>query len=125
MSDYVTEVARWSAALIEFLGVAIITLIAFYSVFLAIRRLVRRDARDAVFQELRHRLGRGILLGLEFLIAADIIYTVAIDLSFESVGSLALIVLIRTFLSFTLEVELTGRWPWQGRRLKAEDARDD
>lgn len=69
---------------------------------------------ERVFREVRQRLGRGILLGLEFLIAADIILTVAIDLTFESVGVLALIVLVRTFLSFTLEVELTGSWPWQG-----------
>jgi uncharacterized membrane protein len=52
-------------------------------------------------------------VGLEFLVAADIIHTVAVDLSFQTVGVLSLIVLIRTFLSFTLEVELTGRWPWQ------------
>jgi uncharacterized membrane protein len=58
-------------------------------------------------------LGRGILLGLEFLVAADIIHTVAVELNFNTVGVLALVVLIRTLLSFTLEVELTGRWPWQ------------
>ena len=114
MSDLIEPFALGSAALIEALGVTIITLIALYGLGIAIRQLaVRGTDRDAVFQELRQRLGRGILLGLEFLIAADIIYTVAIDLSFESVGALAIIVIIRTFLSFTLEVELTGRWPWQ------------
>ena len=65
-------------------------------------------------------LGQGILLGLEFLIAADIIHTVAVELTFESIGVLALVVLIRTFLSFTLDLELTGRWPWQQRRNNAE-----
>ncbi len=114
MSDLIEPFALGSATLIEALGVTIITLIALYGLGIAIRQLAVRGAdRDAVFQELRQRLGRGILLGLEFLIAADIIYTVAIDLSFESVGALAIIVIIRTFLSFTLEVELTGRWPWQ------------
>ena len=79
------------------------------------RRLLQEEGeKKAVFQELRQDLGQGIPLGLEFLIAADIIRTVAVDLSFESVGVLAVIVPIRTFLSFTLEVELTGRWPWQG-----------
>jgi uncharacterized membrane protein len=57
----------------------------------------------------------GSLLGLELLIAADIIQTVAVDLTFRSVGVLAIVVLIRTFLSFTLDVELNGRWPWQDK----------
>lgn len=65
------------------------------------------------YGELRANLGRAILLGLEFLVAADIIGTVAIEPSFRSLGVLALIVGIRTFLSFTLELEITGRWPWQ------------
>lgn len=64
------------------------------------------------------RLGRGILLGLELLVAGDIIHTVAVELTFETVGVLAIIVLIRTFLSFALEVELNGRWPWRGGRGK-------
>ena len=61
----------------------------------------------------RKRLGRSILLGLELLVAADIIRTVAVTPTFTSAGVLALIVLIRTFLSISLEVELEGRWPWQ------------
>jgi uncharacterized membrane protein len=61
----------------------------------------------------RRRLGRSILLGLEFLIAGDIIRTVAIEPTVQGVGVLAAIVLVRTFLSFSLELEITGRWPWQ------------
>jgi uncharacterized membrane protein len=60
-------------------------------------------------------VGRAILLGLEFLVGGDIIRTVAVSPTFTSVGVLALIVLVRTFLSFSLEVELDGRWPWQGK----------
>jgi len=60
----------------------------------------------------RQRLGRAILLGLELLVAADIIRTVAVTPTFQSAGVLAIIVGIRTFLSFSLEVELDGRWPW-------------
>lgn len=63
----------------------------------------------------RSNLGRSILLGLEFLVAADIINTVAVEPSVQSLIVLAGIVLIRTFLSFSLEVEITGRWPWQRR----------
>lgn len=113
MSNLIEPFALFCAGLLEALGVAIIALIAFYGLAVAVRELFAGLARDDVFQALRQRLGRGILLGLEFLIAADIIYTVVIDLSFESVAALAIIVIIRTFLSFTLEVELTGRWPWQ------------
>ena len=63
--------------------------------------------------EYRQLLGRSILLGLELLVAADIIRTVAVTPTFTSVGVLAVIVVIRTFLSFSLELEITGRWPWQ------------
>jgi uncharacterized membrane protein len=78
---------------------------------LAAVRLVRRDT--GVYEEYRRLLGRSILLGLEFLVAADIIRTVAIEPTFYNVGVLAIIVIIRTFLSFALGLEITGRWPWQ------------
>ncbi len=58
-------------------------------------------------------MGRAILLGLEFLVAADIIRTVAVTPNAQSVAVLAGIVLIRTFLSFSLQLEMTGAWPWQ------------
>jgi uncharacterized membrane protein len=64
------------------------------------------------YREYRQHVGRAILLGLEFLVAADIINTVAVDPTFRSVGVLAGIVVIRTFLSVSLEVEIEGRWPW-------------
>ena len=65
------------------------------------------------YDDARHRIGRAILLGLEVLVAGDIIRTVAVSPTFTSVGVLAVIVVIRTFLSFTLETEVSGRWPWQ------------
>src|SRR5690606_33086253 len=102
--------AEGCAALIEAIGVLLIVVLAVYAVLYGLFQLHERESTDLVFQQVRQRLGRGILLGLEFLIAADIIHTVAVDLNFETVGVLAIIVLIRTFLSFTLEVELTGRW---------------
>ncbi len=75
---------------------------------------LRRDQPfDATYRVLRQSIGRGILLGLELLVAGDIIRTVAVAPTFASVGVLAAIVAIRTFLSFSLDVELTGRWPWQ------------
>lgn len=87
------------------------------SVVLAGGRFGLETARGALspderYRTLRRRIGRGVLLGLELLVAGDIIRTVAIEPSFASVGVLGLIVLVRTFLSFALEIELTGRWPW-------------
>lgn len=116
MGDFITPVATWCAAVIEVTGIGMITLFALYALSHALVRLFRNDEKDTIYQEFRQLLGRGILLGLEFLIAADIIYTVAVELTFETIGVLALVVLIRTFLSFTLEVEITGRWPWQEKR---------
>lgn len=65
------------------------------------------------YRQFRQDLGRGILLGLEFLVAADIIRTVAVTPTMQGVLILGMIVLIRTFLSMSLQVELEGRWPWQ------------
>ena len=73
----------------------------------------RRDDGGREYRRYRQGVGRAILLGLEILVAADIIRTVAVDPTFRSAGVLAVIVGIRTFLSFSLEVELEGRWPWQ------------
>jgi uncharacterized membrane protein len=79
----------------------------------AFARNVRRGSGEDAYRTFRASLGRSILLGLEILVAADIIRTVAATPTFESVGVLAGIVLIRTFLSFSLEVELEGRFPWR------------
>ena len=113
MTTQIESLAVWCAVLIEALGIVVITGVAVFALGRAGYRHMLREDREAIFQELRLRMGRGILLGLEILIAADIITTVAVDLTFEGVGVLGLIVAIRTFLSFSLEMELTGRWPWQ------------
>ncbi|MEM7335001.1 MAG: DUF1622 domain-containing protein [Chloroflexota bacterium] len=65
------------------------------------------------YRRLKTDIGRSLLLGLEVFVAADIIRTVALDLTFERLGSLGLLVLIRTFVSWTLVLEIEGRWPWQ------------
>jgi len=100
---------------VDAVGVAVIVL----AIAIAGVAFARGRNRGLPFEEsyrsLRQSIGRGILLGLELLVAGDIIRTVAIAPTFTSVGVLAGIVLIRTFLSFSLEVELTGRWPWQAR----------
>jgi len=78
-----------------------------------------RDQRPLAYRIYRQQVGKAILLGLEFLVAADIIRTVAVAPSFRGVGVLAVVVAVRTFLSFTLDVELEGRWPWQSRQTRS------
>ena len=119
MSDLIRPFAEWCAAAVEAVGIGVIVVMAAYALLFAAVGIVRGGGADAVFHDVRQRLGRGILLGLEFLVAADIIHTVAVELTFRTVGVLAVIVAIRTFLSFTLEVELTGKWPWQQREKAA------
>ena len=116
MIDFIAPVAAWCAAIIEAIGIGTITLFALYALYNAATRVLKKEENYLIFQDLRQLLGRGILLGLEFLIASDIIYTVAVELTFETIGVLAIVVLIRTFLSFTLEVEMSGKWPWQDKR---------
>lgn len=118
--EMVEPFAAWCAAIIETIGLVLITVLALYAISFAVVQTARRVPGLTVFRQARQRLAHGILLGLELLVAADIIQTVAIDLSFTSVGVLAIIVAIRTFLSFALEVELHGRWPWQAARFEKE-----
>jgi uncharacterized membrane protein len=113
MIEAVKPFAEYSAAAMELLGIVLIAMLTFFSLILGVIRLIKKERYETVFDEVRGRVGRGILLGLEFLVGADIIHTVAVELTFKTIGVLAIVVLIRTFLSFTLEVELTGRWPWQ------------
>ena len=93
-------------------GVAVMLLGAVLSLALLALRPKRQHAVSP-YRQFRQDLGRAILLGLEFLVAADIIRTVAEKPTLQGVVVLGIIVLIRTFLSFTLTVELEGRWPWQ------------
>ncbi len=98
---------------VEVGGVAMLVLTAIVATALLFRDW-RRAGRFAVaYKAYRRNLGRGILLGLEFLVIGDIIGTVAVEPSFQNLGVLGLIVIIRTFLSFSLEVEIEGRLPWR------------
>ena len=109
----VDHALHWIATGIEVAGVGIIVVAALLASVLFVRQGFGAQGWGEAYRGYRANLGRGILLGLELLVAADIIGTVAVTPSFESLGVLALIVLIRTFLSFSLEVEIEGRWPWR------------
>ncbi len=81
---------------------------------------VAKGHRRSAYVALRHNMGRTILLGLEVLIVADIILTVAIDQTLENAATLGLIVLVRTFLSFSLDIELDGVVPWHRQAAERE-----
>jgi uncharacterized membrane protein len=108
----------WFRELMELVGVAVDgvgVLIVVAGALLATARFVldRGGPAGASYRTYRQDLGRAILLGLEFLVAGDIIRTVVVAPTLENVIVLGLIVLIRTFLSMALQLELEGRWPWQ------------
>lgn len=96
---------------IDAAGVAVIVVGMLISAGAAVVELGRHET--GIYRHFRQQLGRTILLGLELLVVGDIVRTVAAEPTLNGVAVLAIIVLIRTFLSFSLEVELTGWWPWQ------------
>jgi uncharacterized membrane protein len=116
MLQFAIAVAR----IFEFAGIgaivvgSLVALVKFGLAGVGVRRSDSTEGKPELSSEFRKNLGRSILVGLELLVAADIIRTVSVVPTLENVLVLALIVLIRTFLSMSLEVEISGRWPWQG-----------
>jgi uncharacterized membrane protein len=107
-----------AASLFEVAGTLAMVLGALLALALTFRD--RGGGGPAAFKAFRYRLGRAIILGLEFLVAADILRTISTQPTIGEVAVLGGIVLIRTFLSFSLEVELEGRWPWQAKVVDRE-----
>ena len=115
-SDAGQTIVDWieaAAMALEILAVVIIVVPIFYSIICYLYLHVRGQADVDPYRDLKGRLGRSMLLGLEILVAADIVRTVALEATLESVVILGLLVLIRTFLSWVLDVEIERRWPWQ------------
>ena len=100
---------------VEAVGAGIMVLGGLGAFAVFARNALRADAKG-VYEQLRRNLGRSILVGLEVLIVADIIRTIIVETTFESVAVLAIIVFIRISLSFSLEVEIDGAWPWSRKR---------
>src|SRR3954470_10304785 len=111
--EMINTALEWISTGIEVTGVGIMVIGAAAATVVFVYGGLVSVGWPAAFRLYRANLGRGILLGLELLVAADIIGTIAVTPSFENLAILALIVLICTFLSFSLEVEIEGRWPWQ------------
>jgi uncharacterized membrane protein len=100
-------------------GVTVLVVGALLALALYLKALPRRRETPTAYSDLRRDLGKAILVGLELLVAADIISSVAINPTFATVGVLGL---IRTFLSWSLEVEVNGRWPWQSSRAPNDES---
>ena len=114
--ETILEWVELAALAIEVVAVAIIIGAIFYSLGQFLFRSILQPEQGDHYQELKVRLGKALLLGLEILVAADIIRTVALEATLQSVMVLGLLVLIRTFLSWALVVEIEGRWPWQRKQ---------
>jgi uncharacterized membrane protein len=106
--EFISDVVKG----VEALGAAIMVLGGLAALVGYVVAVGRPDTRDGAYERLRHNLGRTILLGLEILIIGDIVRTIIVDPTIDSVVVLGLIVLIRIVLSFSLEVEIDGTWPW-------------
>jgi uncharacterized membrane protein len=118
------ELARLSSQILEAASFAVILLGVLISTAAFLVQLWR-DGFVIHYKDYRANLGRGILIGLELLIAADIIKSVVIDPTLESMLVLGGIVLIRTFLSISLDVEINGHWPWETTRLAQTSGSED
>lgn len=119
----VLHTLHWIASIVEVLGVAVIIGGVITASVWSMQQMYRGEWHGA-FRSYRANLGRGILLGLEFLIAADIIGMVAIVPTLERLAVLGLIIVIRTFLSFSLQIEIDGRLPWRREPAEANDRTD-
>lgn len=113
MNFDIFELVQLIGKLIDLLGVFVLLTGIILSTVVFLYEWFKKENLAQPYTDFRHNLARAILLGLEFLVAGDIIRSVAGTPTFTSVGILAIIVLIRTFLSMTFELEINGRWPWQ------------
>ena len=118
MSGHVIEtfhlIIEWATLGIEILAVGVIvSAVLFIAVSRGTLRYLFELGKEGAYESYKHQLGKGLLVGLDLLVAADVIRTVALDETVSSVAALGLLVLVRTFLSWSFSVEIRGRWPWQ------------
>jgi uncharacterized membrane protein len=118
----IREIIEWAALAIEILGASVIVagILRVAITRGTVRYLFQLD-KPGAYESYKHQIGRSLLLGLEFLVAGDVVRTVALEPTLTNVAVLGLLVLIRTFLGWSLAVEIEGRWPWQARSEKEAD----
>jgi uncharacterized membrane protein len=119
-ADGVLTWVEYAATGVELLAVAIIFVAILMATVAYLLKIAARQADRGTYNDYRHKVGRALLLGLEILVAADIIRTVVLEPTLDNVLVLGLLVLIRTFLSWALFLEIEERWPWQPRREKGD-----
>ena len=120
-----TTVTRWvehAAIGIELLAVVIIVAVILTATALYVSQILAQRADASTYKKYREQVARALLLGLEILVAADVIRTVALEPTLQNVLVLGLLILIRTFLGWSLVVEIEERWPWQSVRVEAESS---
>ena len=112
----IRSVIEWAALSIEVLGALVIVAGVMRVAIIrgTVRYLFQLD-KPGAYESYKHQMGRSLLLGLEFLVAGDVVRTVALEPTLNNVAVLGLLVLIRTFLAWSLVVEMERRWPWQPR----------
>ena len=116
----IRTVIEWAALMIEILGASVIVAgIMRVAITRGTVRYLYQLDKPGAYESYKHQMGRSLLLGLEFLVAGDVVRTVALEPTLNNVTVLGLLVLIRTFLGWSLALEIEGRWPWQARTEKA------
>jgi uncharacterized membrane protein len=114
----VKQLLEWSATAIEVGTVLILVSVAAFGLAHFLFRLSREG--ESAYKQFRNRLGKALILALEFMVAADIVRSVALEQTFANVGILGLLILIRTFLSWSLSVEIYGHWPWSKHEVQPQ-----
>jgi uncharacterized membrane protein len=104
---------------IDLIGVLIILFGIVWGLMVWVRDRLRNDDSCDMYQNCRQRIGRSIVLGLEILVASDIIHTVAVEPTLDNAAVLAVLIVVRTFINWTLIVDLEERWPWQPKHTEA------
>jgi len=125
--EFIRALIEWAALGIEVLAVAVIAVaVIVVAVTGGPIRYLFDTSKQGAYENYKHQLGKALLLGLELLVAADVVRTVALEPTLNNVAVLALLVVVRTFLSWSLVVEIEGRWPWRGKEsVEARVSRSD
>lgn len=121
MVDVVREWIHIAVLMMEIVAVAVIAVGVGIGLLRFVLQTVRPNVRQRAYHDYRVGMGKALLLGLEILVAADVVNTVALEPTLEGVATLGLLVVIRTFLGWGLILEIEGRWPWQSKPATAEE----
>lgn len=109
----ILEMIEEVGIIIDAVGVGVMVLGLLWGLLLAGKDLVSGKNQKLIYSQTHHRFGRSIVIGLEILVASDIIHTVGVEPTLQNATVLAILILVRTFINWTLILDLEERWPWQ------------